>query len=360
MAMNRGFSKTIGFILAIILIFSSTGAVFADVLNVAAFSAAQNKGYQNARVTAVQKPDVIVKYNAEILSFKDVNGETVYPVIYNGATYLPVRAIADIMGEEIEWRETLKTVFIGKTLSRPVKLHRREDAEPKYAVSVSSEEISEAKSTQITLVERRDFKIMYDFEQQNFKNSKGEQIYPLIYNGTAYLPIKAVSELVGEPVEWDAGMKTVYIGSHTPLEEEPETARRASRATLALQDIYYEEAELYNEAIASISRVSEAVSYDELYILSVKISAEYQQAVENTEKVREILNTSRMTGEELAACEALLEFAEIAEYYILVMESISYMALEGEDYSIMQDTFAQYAYDAANAQEAARLAVEVL
>ena len=35
---------------------------------------------------------------------------------------------------------------------------------------------------------------------------------PFIYNGTTYLPVRAVSEALGERVEWDGTNNTVYIG----------------------------------------------------------------------------------------------------------------------------------------------------
>ena len=35
---------------------------------------------------------------------------------------------------------------------------------------------------------------------------------PFIYNGTTYLPIRAVGEAVGKEVTWNAGTNTVYLG----------------------------------------------------------------------------------------------------------------------------------------------------
>ncbi len=44
---------------------------------------------------------------------KDVNGEIVEPFIYNGSTYLPVRAIGNAIGKEVGWDGTTSTVYIG-------------------------------------------------------------------------------------------------------------------------------------------------------------------------------------------------------------------------------------------------------
>lgn len=43
----------------------------------------------------------------------DANGKTVEPIIYNGTTYLPVRAVADAFGKAVSWDGTNFTVYLG-------------------------------------------------------------------------------------------------------------------------------------------------------------------------------------------------------------------------------------------------------
>lgn len=52
---------------------------------------------------------------------KDAKGNKVEPFIYNGTTYLPVRAVAEAMGKEVLWDEFDNTVIIGEpgTISIP-------------------------------------------------------------------------------------------------------------------------------------------------------------------------------------------------------------------------------------------------
>lgn len=52
----------------------------------------------------------------------------------------------------------------------------------------------------------RDIQIVVDGIKEN-PNAE-----PFIYNGTTYLPVRAVSEALGERVEWDGANNTVYIG----------------------------------------------------------------------------------------------------------------------------------------------------
>lgn len=44
------------------------------------------------------------------------------------------------------------------------------------------------------------------------KDSNGKQIEPFIYNGTTYLPVRAVGEALGEKIDWDGATQTVYVG----------------------------------------------------------------------------------------------------------------------------------------------------
>lgn len=44
------------------------------------------------------------------------------------------------------------------------------------------------------------------------KDANGAEIEPFVYNGTTYLPVRAVGEAIGKQVTWDGKTQTVYIG----------------------------------------------------------------------------------------------------------------------------------------------------
>ena len=49
---------------------------------------------------------------------------------------------------------------------------------------------------------RPDFTIVIDGQVRNFKNAQGEKVEPILYDGTTYLPIRAIGEIMGKTVYW--------------------------------------------------------------------------------------------------------------------------------------------------------------
>ena len=60
-----------------------------------------------------------------------------------------------------------------------------------------------------------DVNIYIDDVKLNPKDGNGNPVEAFIYNGTTYLPVRAVSEAVGKTVQWDGATGTVYLGKHT-------------------------------------------------------------------------------------------------------------------------------------------------
>ncbi|HEX9063024.1 MAG TPA: stalk domain-containing protein [Clostridia bacterium] len=63
-------------------------------------------------VTATLRPDIVVKLDDQAFSLKDGSGKTITPIVVNGSTYLPVRAISSSMGLNIGWDDKTQTVNI--------------------------------------------------------------------------------------------------------------------------------------------------------------------------------------------------------------------------------------------------------
>ena len=55
-------------------------------------------------------------------------------------------------------------------------------------------------------------KVLYNGQVQTMQDANGKTIYPISYNGTTYVPIRAVSNMMGIPAEWDAPSNSVVLG----------------------------------------------------------------------------------------------------------------------------------------------------
>ena len=56
-------------------------------------------------------------------------------------------------------------------------------------------------------------KIVVDGKEVNPTDANGNKVEPIIYNGTTYLPVRAVANAFGKAVYWDGPNYTVYLGN---------------------------------------------------------------------------------------------------------------------------------------------------
>ena len=62
--------------------------------------------------------------------------------------------------------------------------------------------------------------IYMDDVKLNPTDVNGNPVEVFIYNGTTYMPVRAVSEAIGKAVSWDGATQSVYLGKHesdTPI-----------------------------------------------------------------------------------------------------------------------------------------------
>ena len=74
---------------------------------------------------------------------------------------------------------------------------------------VSSQSINET----VNAVLARDISFNLDGSSHEFTDSDGKTLYPLIYQGSSFLPVRAVSEAAGLEVDWDGNTRTIILNS---------------------------------------------------------------------------------------------------------------------------------------------------
>lgn len=181
------FSKKImSLMLALVMIFGLT-------VNVSAATT------QNIKVQL--SPNITVKYNGEIQSMTDVNGTPVYPLLNGGTTYLPVRAVSNMLGVDVDWDGATQTVI----LTDPA-------GGRKPGTSTTSTSTKPAPSM-ITVQLSPNITVKYNGKAQAMTDVNGNPVYPILNGGTTYLPVRAVSNMLGVGVDWDGTTQTVLLNS---------------------------------------------------------------------------------------------------------------------------------------------------
>lgn len=62
---------------------------------------------------------------------------------------------------------------------------------------------------------RSGIRVFVDDQELIPKDANGNQVEVFLYNGTTYLPARAISEAIGKPIQWDGTVQGVYIGKHS-------------------------------------------------------------------------------------------------------------------------------------------------
>ncbi|MHC1724254.1 MAG: stalk domain-containing protein [Aminipila sp.] len=347
--------RIIGILLSLSLILGTANLAYGAAGSVIAASGKTTL----SNVIAYVKPEVVVQLNQKMQIFKDAKGQRVYPIVYNGNTYLPVRAISALMNEDIQWDNNSKTIYIGKTLSNPNKSKAKRNAQNSGAAQgVDKEDYIKPtwKSCQVTVSLRSDITIMYDFETQHFTNANDNQIYPIVYEESTYLPIRSISAMMKKEIKWDNVTKTITIGNN-PEKQVQET--EPTIYTKQLKTGLESSIEIYDQATEKIVNLQKTTDAAMKVMLADSISADVRAAEQQTITINN-MKKSKMTVEENAAQEALYNFSKVSENYLLILENIAYLASKKQDYSMLSDTFVNLALDSQEKLNTARKLIEAL
>lgn len=147
-------------------------------------------------VTARLRPDITIVIDGSTQIFYNASGQQVHPISYQDTTYLPLRAIGELMGKNVDWNQSTKTATLSGT---------------RTAAATAGMPDTGAKAKDITAELRDDFTVVVDGAARTFADANGKTVYPLLYQGSTYLPIRAIGELMGKTVSWDGKTNTVTL-----------------------------------------------------------------------------------------------------------------------------------------------------
>ena len=139
-----------------------------------------------------------IKFNDNYVEFSNVKGDKVYPISHEGTTYLPIRSLSSLFNIPIEWDGVYNNIFLGEgeldtTSSKKILTFKKEENE------------------NIDVLINKKIKVYKDNVLQKFKTENGDIVYPISYQGTTYLPVRAISNLYNANIEWKAESREIEI-----------------------------------------------------------------------------------------------------------------------------------------------------
>lgn len=67
------------------------------------------------QISAYLNYDIAIKLDGQEQLMYDANGTRVYPISYEGTTYVPIRAVSNMLGIDVNWDQASYSVLLGKT-----------------------------------------------------------------------------------------------------------------------------------------------------------------------------------------------------------------------------------------------------
>ena len=122
--------------------------------------------------------DIAVYLDGDKVTFEDQQ-----PVIIEERTLVPMRAVFEAMGAEVDWDGDYRRV----TIYTP----------DKYIMLYIDE-----------------YTVVYGYSRGDYEDSLDLDVPPQIINERTMLPLRAVSEIMGATVNWDGAFRVVYIWSN--------------------------------------------------------------------------------------------------------------------------------------------------
>jgi len=67
----------------------------------------------NTNIQAVLSRTINIRHNSQPVTLRDTAGNEIFPIIFQGTTYLPLRAVAGLFDVEVNWDAATSTVLLG-------------------------------------------------------------------------------------------------------------------------------------------------------------------------------------------------------------------------------------------------------
>ena len=153
-------------------------------------------GAVTTSAAAQLSPNVSIVVDGTSRTFYNASGEEVHPILCDGVTYLPLRAVGELMDKNVNWDQANLTVSLSGQ---------------RTAADVRGTPDRDAGVRDVTVSLTSDITVLVDGVRQSFTDAAGNPMQPLVYDGSIYLPLRAVAHLMGKTLGWDGATNTVTL-----------------------------------------------------------------------------------------------------------------------------------------------------
>jgi uncharacterized protein YuzE len=145
---------------------------------------------------------IIININGTVITLRDAGENIVYPFVSEGTTYLPIRGVASAFNMEVSYDNTKNIVYLTTGTSND---------ETNNTVTTASTSDSKVMTSKTITITYCGIVLYIDGKRTSVIDSDGLKHEPFIYNGTVFLPLRALANTLGKNVDYDSKANTVFI-----------------------------------------------------------------------------------------------------------------------------------------------------
>ncbi|MFD0717558.1 stalk domain-containing protein [Paenibacillus sp. GCM10027626] len=151
--------------------------------------------------------DSSIKFTVDGKSYQPVNdkGVPTLPIVHNGTTYLPVRAISNALGVTVKYDGKTKTVALGEQAKGT-------------PIAAGFDSMYHSKDPKVTMYNGKDYKDVYFDDATGGRNSSF-MLYPKGKYQKLYLQVAAVGKDIEEIKVEDSGTNTVLAKESVAIDD---------------------------------------------------------------------------------------------------------------------------------------------
>ena len=176
--------------------------IFAFMLSSLSVYANVTENLQETKA-AKEARDMKIKLDGKIVTAVDDSGNKYYPVLIDGRSYLPLRALGNLVGVTVGFNSDTRRITIDTKTAKTQKF-------------AAEQPIGKQLDKKASIV--KDMYLNLNGDDIFPKDSTGVPVYPAIIDGRSYLPIRATESVFGIKVDYDTPSRTIIIKTKNYVE----------------------------------------------------------------------------------------------------------------------------------------------